>query len=324
MILKNAIIILLAIPLLLSPGQAKGELLDRIVAVVNDDIITLSDLNAMYLPYANRIREDGYDPEQEREFLFEARKEILNRLIEQKIADQEISAKKIRVSDEEVNNALERVKNENACTEEDLVNLLARDGYTLEEYREQLKEQILQAKLVNSEVKSKIVITEDEIRDYYNKHEELYKGKTRYYLKSIFLQLLPSDNEERMSSVVKKGEDILRRIKEGLSFEDAAKEFSEASSAASGGDIGCFFLKELTPSLKEALQELQPGGISPALRTPAGIQIIKLVKIEQIPGKSLEEAKAEIHQKLFQAIVDTKYKEWVKGLRERAYIKIML
>jgi peptidyl-prolyl cis-trans isomerase SurA len=324
MILRNTIIILLSVTLLLSSSPAQGELLDRIVAVVNNDIITLSDLDEMYLPYANRIRADGYDPEQEKEFLFEARKEILNRFIEQKLADQEISAKKVRVSDDEVDNALERVKNENSCTEEELVKLLARDGYTLEQYKERLREQSLHAKLVNSEVKSKIVITENEIRDYYNKHKEIYKGKNRYYLRSILLKISPSDNEEHVLSVIKKGEGILKRIGEGLSFEDAAKEFSEAASAASGGDLGCFFLEELTPALKEALQELQPGGISPVLRTPAGIQIIKLVKKEEISGKSLEKAKAEIHQKLFQSVVDTKYKEWVQGLRERAYIKIML
>ncbi len=299
--------------------------MDRVVAVVNNDIITLSDLDEMYLPYANRIRADGYAPEQEKEFLFEARKEILNRLIEQKLADQEISAKKIRVSDSEVDNALERVKNENFCTEEELVKILARDGYTLEEYKERLKEQILQAKLVNWEVKSKIVITEDEIRNYYNnKYKELYKGKIRYHIRSIFLKVSPSDNEDQVAAVVKKGEDIVKEIRQGLPFEDAAKEFSEAKSAANGGDLGFFTLSELTPVLKEVLQDLQPGEVSPVLKTPAGIQIVKLVKKEEMPGKSFEEAKAEIHQKLFQSVVEKKYEEWLKGLKERAYIKTML
>jgi peptidyl-prolyl cis-trans isomerase SurA len=76
--------------------------------------------------------------------------------------------------------------------------------------------------------------------------------------------------------------------------------------------------------LQGVLQNLQEGEISPALRTPAGIQIVKLVKKEEIPGKSFEEAKAEIHQKLFQSVVDERYQEWLKRLREKAYIKIML
>ncbi|MBW2646421.1 MAG: peptidylprolyl isomerase [Deltaproteobacteria bacterium] len=324
MILRNAIITLLLVPLLFSSSPAQGELLDRIVAMVNNDIIILSDLDEMYLPYANRIRADGYAPEKEKEFLFEARKEILNRLIEQKLADQEISAKKIRVSDDEVDNAVERVKNENFCTEEELVKILAGDGYTLKDYRALLREQILRSKLVNREVKSKIVVTEHEIRECYNEHQESYKGKIRYHIASLFLMVSPSDDEGQVEAVIRRGENIIKRIRGGLRFEDAAKEFSEAESAANGGDLGFFTLDELTPALKDVVQGLQPGEISPVLRTPAGIQIIKLVKKEDMPGKSFEEAKAEIHRRLFQSVVDKKYEEWVQGLRERAYIKIML
>ena len=323
MMIRN-IIILLFVPLFLSEGLARGELLDRIVAVVNNDIITLSDLNELYLPYADRIRGLSYSPEKEQALLFEARKEILNRLIEQKLADQEITAKNIHVSDEDVDSALERVKQENAVTEEQLVQVLAKDGYTLEAYKERLKEQILRAKLVDWEIKSKVVITEDEIRRYYNEHKELYKGKVRYHIRGILLKTPPSDNEHQVSAVVEKGEEIIRKIRGGLPFEDAAREFSEAESATSGGDLGFFTLDELTPALKEVLQKLQEGEVSPALRTPAGIQIIKLVRKEEIPEKSLEDAKPEIHQKLFQSVVDEKYQEWLQRLRKKAYIKIML
>lgn len=324
MMIRNAVIIFLFVSLFFFVGPAQGELLDRIVAVVNNDIITLSDLNELYLPYAERIRKLYYPSEKEQVLLFEARKEILNRLIEQKLADQEISAKNIRVSDEEVDSALERVKQENAVTEEQLAQALAKDGYTLEAYKERLKEQILQAKLVDWEIKSKVVITEDEIRQYYNEHKELYKGKVRYHIRSILLKISPFDNEHQVSAAVQRGEEIIRKIRNGLTFEDAAKEFSEAESAADGGDLGFFTLDELTPALREELQKLQEGDVSHALRTPAGIQIVKLVRKEEIPEKSLEEAKAEIHQKLFQSVMDQKYQEWLKRLKEKAYIKIML
>lgn len=318
------VFILLSVALAFFPVPARGELLDRIVATVNNDIVTLSDLNELYLPYAERVREYGYPPEKEQELLFEARKKILDQLIEQKLADQEISAKKIRVSDDEVDNALEQVKNTNLCTEEDLVRILAQDGYTLEEYKERLREQILRAKLVNREVKSKIVITEDEIRDCYNKNKELYKGKIRYHIRSILLKTYPSEDKDRVEAVVRKGEHVLEKIRNGLSFEDAARQFSEAESAASGGDLGFFTLDELTPDLREVLQNMQPGEISPVLKTSAGIQIIQLVGKKETPGKSFEEAKPEIHQELFQSVVDKKYEEWLKGLREKAYIKVML
>jgi peptidyl-prolyl cis-trans isomerase SurA len=127
-----------------------------------------------------------------------------------------------------------------------------------------------------------------------------------------------------VGAVIEKGEDIIKQIRSGLSFEDAAKAFSETDSAVNNGDLGFFTLDELTPALKEVVQELREGEVSHPLRTPAGIQIVQLVGKEEGPAKSLEAARAEIHQKLFQSVVDEKYQEWLKRLKEKAYIKIML
>jgi len=323
-VVKNSIYLLLLIFFLSFPRQAKGELLDRIVAVVNNEVITLSDLNELYFPYTERIRESGYPPDKEQAILFDARQEMLNQLVEQKLADQEISAKQIHVRDEEVANSLEQIKIDNSFTEEELVQMLARDGHTLAEYKKRLREQILRARLVSMEVKSKIVITEHEIQDYYKKHQEKYEGRVLYHIRSILLKTRFSDGKDQTEAALENGKSIAKKIRDGLPFEDAAMEFSEAPSAANGGDLGWFTLDELTPALKDVVQGLEPGEISSVLNTTAGIQIVKLDKKEKTPGKSFEEAKEEIHQELFQSTVDMRYKEWLKDLRETAYIKTML
>ena len=149
-----------------------AEIVDRIVAVVNDDIITLFDLNRSFKPYADKIRERGYPLEKESKMLFKTREDILNQLIEQKITDQEIKRFKISISEKTIDQTIERIKEANYYTDEDLRAALAKDGLTMEEYRKQVKEQILRKRLVNLKVTSKIVITKEDIKSYYETHSD--------------------------------------------------------------------------------------------------------------------------------------------------------
>ncbi len=144
-----------------------AEVVDRIVAVVNDDIILLSELDESFKPYADRIVALSYSVDEERQALFNVREEILNQLIDQKLTDQQIKRSKITVSSGEIDNAIERLKEANFFTDEELREMLSAEGLTLEEYRNRIKDQILRAKLVNFEVKSKIVITKEDIESYY-------------------------------------------------------------------------------------------------------------------------------------------------------------
>ena len=120
-----------------------AEVVDRIVATVNDEIILLYDLNRTIKPYVDRIKASKYSYEKERQMLFKIREDALNMLIEQKLADQEIKRYKISVSDQEINNAIEGIKKTTFITDEELREELSRQGLTIEEYRKQIKEEIL-------------------------------------------------------------------------------------------------------------------------------------------------------------------------------------
>ncbi|MCJ7618587.1 MAG: SurA N-terminal domain-containing protein, partial [Desulfobacterales bacterium] len=149
-----------------------GEIVDRIVAVVNDDLILLSELDESFKPYADRIAALGYSVDEERQTLFNVREEILNQLIDQKLTDQQIKRSKITVSDDEIDSAIERLKEANFFSDKELREMLGAEGLTMEEYRERIKDQILRAKLVNFEIKSKIVITKEDIDTYHKSHSD--------------------------------------------------------------------------------------------------------------------------------------------------------
>jgi len=121
------------------PSAIGAELIDRIVAVVNNDLISLEDLNNQVKPYLEKINAMGYPPDKQRQMIFKVREDVLNQIIDQKLTDQEIARYKITASDKEVDNAIERIKKANSLTDEALRQALSKEGITLEEYRKKNK-----------------------------------------------------------------------------------------------------------------------------------------------------------------------------------------
>ena len=307
----------------LIPKAEGAEVVDRIVAVVNDDIITLFELNRSFEPYAEKVRALGYQIDKERKMLFKVREDMLSRLIDQKIKDQEIKRFNITISEKEIDQTIERIKEANFYTDEDLRAALANDGLTMEEYREQIKEQILRTKLVNLEIKSKIVITEDDIKFYYENHQDKYGGKKKYHLRNIIMKVSPFADEKEKLGIKTNMDAILDKLNEGQSFETLAMTYSESSLAAEGGDLGLFGLDELSLQLQDTIKEMKTGEFTPVLDTDQGYQIFFIQEIVNTPGKSLEEVLPKIEKILYNEILEKKFLSWLEDLRKQSVIKII-
>jgi len=301
-----------------SPG---AEIVDRIVAVVNDDIITLNDLNHVLKPYMNQVKSMGYDAGKEREVSARLQKEILDRLIDQKLTDQEIKKAKLAVSDEEVDFAMEKIKEKNFYSDADFRKALSAEGMTLEEYRKSTKEQILRSRLVNREVKSKIIVTDQDVKAYYEAHSEEYGREQEYHLRNIIMRLPQMAGEAEKRDVLKRMAGVLEKLNNGEPFENLARRYSESNQAAEGGDLGFFKLDALSPQLQENLKGLGAGDFTPVLETDQGFQIFYVQEIRVLPGKPLAEVSAGIQEKLYAEIVEKKFKQWLAELRKRSHIK---
>ena len=308
-------------PLVIQSQSA--EIVDRIVAVVNDDIITLSELNQSIKPYEDKIHALGYPEEKEREMRFKVREGVLNQLIDKKIEDQQIKRSNIKISEEQIDQTIERIKEKNFFTDEDLRLALAKDGLTMEAYRNKIKEEILRTRLINFEVKSKIVITGEDIAAYYEKHQDTYGGKQKYHLRNILIRIPTFADENKKLEIRAKIDEILKKLKAGQSFETMARNYSDPSTAAEGGDLGLFELDSLSPQLQKTIKGMKPGEFTPVLETDQGYQIFFLQEILETPGKSFEDVSPEIGRILFGENADKKYQEWIEGLRKRSAIKII-
>lgn len=155
------------------------EVVDRIVAVVNDEIITYSMVNEAFAPYEKKLRENAYPLDKEIEMRFKIRSNLIQQLIDQEITNQEVKKAQITVSSNEIDTYVERIKQMNSFTDEDLRKMLETEGVTLEQYKKEIKNILLRNKLIQYEVKSRIVVTQKDIDDYYEKHKDEFKDKKK-------------------------------------------------------------------------------------------------------------------------------------------------
>lgn len=301
---------------LLSPSSGRAEVVDRIVAIINDSIITLSELNAATalavdnLPGAEKV--EGVNK------IVELKNRILDGLIEQKLVKQASDSAGIDVSEREVDNAIDEVKKQNRMSQEQLMLALAGSGLTYKEYREQMKEQIRQVKFINNEFRSRISIQNEEIEDYYRQHIDEYLGSPSTRIRMIFL----SGKDKSLQDLRRR--EIDSELKNGGGFESLARQYSEGAAASSGGDMGYLTADEMDATLWKAVGNLAPGQVSPWIKKPEGIYMIQLV--EHAPGKAapLDKVRVEIHKKLYNKTMDERFSSWLQDKKRYAHIEIRL
>ncbi len=291
---------------------ANQEIVDRIVAVVNDDIITLSQLHKAVHPYLKQVAVSQRSESAKKQMVDAIEKEMLNTLIDRTLTRQEAARQKISVSDAEVQSAIDNFKRQNGLDQEAFENGLEAEGISLEEYRERVREDLMQSLLVNRVIRSRIIVTQTEIEAYYQAHPEKFKGEEKYHLRNI---LAASDSEAAQ---------VLTRLDQGLSFPEAARRFSAAPNAGDGGDLGVFDIDTFNDAIRAAVKPLKPGEYSGVISTNQGFQIIFVEEILDTGGKTLEQARDEIQDILYREQAEEKFARWIESLKKNAHIKIML
>lgn len=314
--MKKFIAALVFIAFFLFPVQARAEVVDRIVAVINDSIITLSELKAASAVAMEKLGVDGgtIGPEKAREM----EGGILDGLIEQRLVKQAADKAGIEISEREIDNAVDDIKKQNRLTQEELLLALAENGLTQKEYREQLKEQIRQVKFVNREFRSRISIQPEDIEDYYRRNISEFQSPALFRLNVIFL---PAGKKEVMKSRLRL---ITGGLEAGEDFRDLASQYSEGPAASAGGDLGYLKSGELEPWLEEAALRLKPGEVSPAVERPEGVYFVRLSEYLPQAPRPLAEVRGDIHEKLFRKIMDERYSFWLNETRKFAHVEIRM
>ena len=294
-------------------------LLDRVVAVVNQEVITWSELyRNMEIDASPQLK--ALKDEERRKIFRENEASFLESLINLKLQLQEAAALGMNVGDDEVKEGIDSVKKKYGMTDEQFKESLKKEGFTYEEYRRRFREQIIISKVVSNQVRSKVLVTDSEMKQYIA--DAVAKGENLdgYRISQIFFR--KPRNEEGRRPLEEKAEDIVRRLGAGENFVDLAKKFSEDASASAGGDIGLIKKNLLLKEFSEALAGMKPGEVSKPFWTERGLHIIKLN--EKTDPKDPKELQEEARKAITEKLSAERYNAWIKSLREKAFIEIRL
>ena len=304
-------------------GKARAaEVLDKVVAVVNDEVITQSELDQLLFRVYQQYKKT-FSKEKLAVKMNQARQQILNQLIEDRLVYQEAKKLKVPVTDEEVNaRAMEfraRFK-----SQEEFEKILGQQGLNETKLKERYREQIAIRKLQQYEVRSKIIVTPKDIEGYYQKHLSKFTQKERIKVRTITLRKSEEAIKKKTPdpAVKTKAQDILTKLYSGMGFEDLAKQFSEDTKAAKGGDLGMVKRGDLVNRLEQVLFNMKPGEISPILETEMGYHIFKVEGKKERTSKTIDEVRDQISDHLYRKKSRLRFQEWVTDLKKNAYISI--
>jgi peptidyl-prolyl cis-trans isomerase SurA len=294
-------------------------MLDKVVGTVNDEVITWSELMGVINSEGKRHLENVSDAERDSR-IKELERPFLNNLIEVKLQVQEARRLGLNVSDSEIEAAIAEIKNKFSLTEADFQDSLKAERMTMIDYKARLSEQIIMQKVVNMEVKSKIIVSDAEVEEYYGTNKGEFPVSEKVKIRQIFFSA--PESESRNGEVETRADQVYERIQAGDDFEMMAMEYSEGPNREFGGDLGFISKGTALKEIEDSAESLSLGEVSRPFWSAAGLHIIKLE--DRIESGSLEEVKDRIKERLMQKAFEAKYHEWMAELRERAFIEIKL
>lgn len=294
-----------------------SEFENKIVAVVNEDVITQTDLDITLASVVAAYKQI-YSEDELTKKIEEARQEILDQMIEDRLISQEAKRRGVVVDDEEVEERMNDVKSR-FPSDDDFEDAVNDSGISFDVLRNRYKEQIMMSKLVNHEVKEKVVVTPSEISDYYAKHADEFKTPESAHLRNIVIRFEEGNSE---LLVKQKVDDICRLIKEGRDFSELAKLYSQGPQAQEGGDLGFIEKGHMRKEFNDAVFNLKVGEVSGPIKTETGYYIFKIEEKKEGYMRFLPEVHDAIENLIFQDKAKKRYREWIDKLKRDAFIQI--
>ncbi|HSG31170.1 MAG TPA: peptidylprolyl isomerase [Thermodesulfobacteriota bacterium] len=284
------------------------EVIDRIVAVVNDDLITLSDLNR----YISSIPPGTAEIDRDR---------VLNDLVEQMILEQEAAKLGITVSDPEIDMSIENIRTKAGMSHEQMEEMLKKENLTKEQFRKQWRLQIISGKLVNSIVKGRVAVTDDEIENLYKE----YYGNIENSDEVQIAHILISVNEQQPERALEKASRIAELAKSGNDFSKLVAEYSDDTfSKEKEGVLGYFKKGELVSELEAVVAITEVGEVSGPVQTASGFHIIKVLNRNTLDSNSVDTYREQLRQEIYKKKVAEELQKYIATMRENAYIEIKL
>jgi peptidyl-prolyl cis-trans isomerase SurA len=287
-------------------GANGSAVVDRVVAVVNGEIITLSDVQREEALKKTEGKQD--------------QRQLLEDMIDRKLQMSAAKRAGMDVTDKELSDAVAEIMKRNSLDEKQFEAALAKEGITLEQYKNELWEQMTLSRTFNKFVRSGVTVNDAEAREYYDRNQQNYSLPEQIRVRQIFFSLPDKPTPSQTAAVREKAVTALARAGKGENFTALVRELSESPDAASGGDLGFVQRDQAVQEIQDATSNLKPGDIAGPVQFGGGFNVFKLEEIRR-PVKPFEKVKDEISKMLYEQKMENTYRTWLQSLRSDSNIE---
>lgn len=316
-------IVLAALCASLAPAGAlaAADTVDRIVAVVNDEIILLSELAVFSGPFEERAAAEAPDPVGRALARREVRSKILDEMVADRLVSGEAALLGLSVSEREIDSEVARIKRENNLDEAAFKKQLAAQGMDEKMLRDQLKRIRLRQKVTEVRVQPRVSVSEAEVRKYY---EDNFKNDDRVRVRMISKKFPKAASNAEVLKLQVKLRELRDRVLAGEDFAELAKSETEGSNPTQGGDIGWIVRGDVAEEIETLAFAMEKGQVSEPFRLGDGVHILQVTDREPLPPKPFAEVEGRIRNVLLGRAGEKEYSRWVQELRAKSFVEVRL
>jgi len=307
-----------------SPNSGKKLIVERVVAVVNDSIILASELEARMTPVRGEAMQIA-DPKERERRLAKLSTQVLDEMVNEELIVQAAEAAKVEVEASEVQAALDEIKQNNNLDDAGLAQALAAQGYTMSNYKHDLRRQLLRLRAVNQLVAPKVQVTEEDVRAKYDEMQRRSQSVSAVQLSHILFKLPEKPTEQQLAEAKEKAAKAITRVKGGEKFEDVAAQMSDDDGTkATGGQLGWFQRGSIQPEWESIVFSMEKGDVRGPVSGPQGLHVFQVTEVKNNQLKPFAEMKEQLMRELRRREMDKQTQTWLEDLRKKAYIDIKL
>jgi peptidyl-prolyl cis-trans isomerase SurA len=295
---------------------ADRVLVDRVVAVINDEVVTLSELNAA----AGPLLEGETAPERIRQIQTSS----LDNLIAEKLIQQQIREARLDVTEEDVERAIDDICRQNGLSRDDLQQAIESRGMSMSQYRSDLEKQLVRLKLVDLKVRSRVVVSDTDVRAEWERMVAAEKRERLVKLRHMVFNWGESPDPAEKKRVLERAAKARGRVTAGEDFAAVAKELSEGPTATEGGDLGWLVDTKLLPEMSRVVMKMSPGQVSAPIETPGGVHLVLVEEAKLKEPEGFEQQRALIYQRMYQQEVERQMRLWIDELRAQSSVQVRL
>lgn len=301
---------------ILATVPAAADVVDKIAVVVNNEAITMSEIDRMLAPLYAKFRTTCSDDRELARKLEDARQKVIQQLIEDKLIISEAKRQNIEIDEKEVDGKIKDVEKQFA-SKNAFTRALMEQHLSIKELKTKYREQLMSRRIIDKKIGAKILVTPVEVHTYYNGHLSDFVQPAEVKLRNILIKIKDQNDVPRAAGLAK---DIEAKLKEGGDFSELAKAFSEGPGAEEGGLMGNVKKGDLMPELEAVAFAMKPGDTSAVIQSPVGYHIFRVEEVREQRTLTVKEAYKEIEELIFREKISSKIKGWVDTLRKNAYI----